>query len=87
MSDDLISRDALIKHLNTTMYRDVMEEIKKFPATTPEKALMNKSNAENEIRNPLVFDGCFTCYDRETCPDAFFGKARICNNYGKCEQG
>ena len=46
-----------------------------------------EGNGDNEIRNPLVFDGCFTCYDRETCPDAFFGKARMCNNYGKCEQG
>ena len=46
-----------------------------------------EGSGDNEIRNPLVFDGCFTCYDRETCPDAFFGKARMCNNYGKCEQG
>lgn len=46
MNEDLISREDLIKHLNTTMYRDVIEEIKRFPATTPEKTLMNKLEVE-----------------------------------------
>ncbi|MBP5598418.1 MAG: hypothetical protein J6Y02_23830 [Pseudobutyrivibrio sp.] len=32
---ELIDKNALIKHLNTTMYRDVMEEIKNFPSVTP----------------------------------------------------
>lgn len=32
---ELIVKDDLIKHLNTTMYRDVIEEIKNFPSVTP----------------------------------------------------
>ena len=32
---ELIDKKALIKHLDTTMYRDVMEEIKNFPSVTP----------------------------------------------------
>lgn len=28
---ELIDKQALIEHLNTTFYRDVMEEIKRFP--------------------------------------------------------
>lgn len=28
---ELIDKQALIDHLNTTMYRDVIEEIKNFP--------------------------------------------------------
>ena len=32
---ELIDKQALIKHLNTTFYRDVMEEIKNFPSVTP----------------------------------------------------
>lgn len=31
----LIDVNALIEHLNTTMYRDVIEEIKNFPTITP----------------------------------------------------
>ena len=32
---ELIDKQALIKHLNTTIYRDVIEEIKNFPSVTP----------------------------------------------------
>ena len=32
---ELIDKKALIEHLNTTMYRDVIEEIKNFESVTP----------------------------------------------------
>lgn len=32
---ELINKQALIDHLNTTMYRDVIEEIKNFESVTP----------------------------------------------------
>lgn len=31
----LVDVNALLEHLNTTMYRDVIEEIKNFPTITP----------------------------------------------------
>ena len=41
---ELIDKQALIKHLNTTMYRDVMEEIKNFPSVTPVIAIPQGEN-------------------------------------------
>ena len=60
----LIDANALIEHLNTNFYGDVIEEIKKFPTASPKEIPVAKIEFSREQMQEIVNEAV-----RKICED------------------